>query len=378
MNENSTPDLLIVGGGVVGLSIAFACRRRGMRVSVLDQPHPGMSASWAAAGMLSPLAEASEAGPFLDTGLDSLLRYPAWVETVEEVGGKPVGLQKSGKVKVASTPEGQARLEALASSMEAGGLPYAWCPPPDIQTRTGVPVETPHPALFIERDYYLDPRRLMDALACAVDQAGVQRSTGPHGHVQSIQTDRGRVTGVITAEGDLYSADQIVLAAGAWTGGLLDAHVHPPLRITPVLGQAILLASTGLTFATTVESEHVYLVPRGPDRLLVGATVEDQGFRIVHTAEACAELRHQAEALVPALTAASVQEHWSGLRPGTPDALPVIGTVPGLEGLAVASGHFRNGILLAPWTGEAIARVLTGGEGPEIPDAFRPTRDACA
>jgi glycine oxidase len=379
MNLNPTPDVLVLGGGVVGLSIALACRDAGRTVTVLERPHPGMAASPAAAGMLSPLAEASEDGPFLDAGLDSLARYPGWIAELEEVSGLSAGFSMSGKVKVARTASHQARLEALARRMEVRNLPYAWLSPREAATRAGCEIAMSAPALFLERDYHLDPRRLLEVLAVACDRRGIVRRAGNPWGAAAITHEGGRVTGVRCAGGDVIGTAAVVVAAGAWTPFLLpmtpsETAAPRPLRVRPVLGQAILLARRGVTLRTAVESDDVYLVPRGTDHVLAGATVEDLGFAVAHTEEARRTLHEAASRLVPALGEASVADQWSGLRPGTPDALPVIGALPSIEGLTLATGHFRNGFLLAPWTGAAVARLLTGVAGPEIPPAFGPRR----
>lgn len=343
---------------------------------MLDRPNPGMAASRAAAGMLSPLAEASEEGPFLEAGLDSLGRYPAWIANLEEMTGLSTGFNMRGKVKVAQTESGRARLRALADRMSARQLPFSWLTPAEVVPLVGTPIETPHPALFLERDYFLDPRRLMAVLDVAADRLGVERLVGSGWPMQSLVEAEGRVVGIRCEDGTFLSAPRVVLAAGAWTSALLPLRFtgRPIPTIRPVLGQAIHLDTPGLGLRTAVESEEVYLVPRGPHRILAGATLEDRGFAIVHTDEARTQLRDRATQLVPAARGATVSEHWSGLRPGTRDALPVIGTMPSIEGLTLASGHFRNGLLLAPWTGAAVARLIVGGEGPEIPASFHPIR----
>jgi glycine oxidase len=373
MNHPLNTDLLIVGGGVIGLSIARACQKRGRSVTVLDLPHPGMAASPAAAGMLSPLAEASEEGPFLETGLASLASYPAWIEALEADGGGSVGFHRSGKLKVAHTSAGLQKLEALAVRMADRGLPFTWCAPETLHDRTGTHTVSHHAALFLAHDAYLNPRLLMHVLARAADRAGVERREGVAWQVQGLEPHLSEGMRVRLADGRSVTAEQVVLATGAWTGQIAGLPASlPPVR--PVLGQALLLASPDVILRTTVETERVYLVPRDRGRVLIGATVEERGFEIRHTPEIRDQLWAQAAAVIPALAQARLEEHWSGLRPGTPDALPVIGPVPGVSGLFLATGHFRNGILLAPWTGEAVARQLMGGEGPEVPEAFLPGR----
>ena len=366
-------DLLVIGGGVIGLSVARACQLRGRQVTLLDRPEPGMAASVAAAGMLSPLAEASEDGPFLETGLTSLASYPAWVAAIESEGTGTIGFRASGKLKVAQTDEGFRKLEALAARMTDRQLPFAWYLANRLRDVAGTSIAATRDALFLERDAHLDPRRLVEVLARAVDRAGVTHHVDARWGVARLEPNTARGIAVHLTDGRSLTAEQVVLAGGAWTGKIAGLPSGIP-HVRPVLGQALMLEAPEVPLTTTLETESVYLVPREGGRILVGATVEERGFQILHTAEARDHLWGQAAAVLPPLADAVLAEHWSGLRPGTPDTLPVIGPVPDAPGLFMATGHFRNGILLAPWTGEAVARSLAGGEGPNIPKVFLPSR----
>ncbi len=372
-------EALVVGGGIVGLSVAHALARAGWGVQVMDEPRPGVSATGAAAGMLSPLSEASEPGPFLEAGLDSLARYPGWVEGLRAASGVDPRYRPDGKLRVARTPDGIHALDALEARARSAGVRVSRLAPDAAAEAAGVGLGAVSQALLLERDHQVDNRLLHRALAaaCAVEGASVRAA-----RVEALEVTNGRVSGVRLAGGLELHADAVVLAAGAWSPTLsgLPGPARRCLPIRPVRGQMIALGAGTLERAPlprrVVESEEVYLVPRDDGRLLVGATVEEVGFRPACTDEARTRLHQAALRLLPGLGGAPVIEHWCGLRPATPDGNPVIGPVPGTPGLVVAGGHYRNGILLAPWTGAALARILAGCEGPEVPAAFLPDRFA--
>jgi len=364
-------DVVVVGGGLVGMAVAREAALRGLRVRVLDRGAPGSGATWAAAGMLSPLSESSEAGPFLAAGLASLRLYPAWIDGLREVSEVDPGYRRDGKLRVARTPTAVPGLRDLARRARESGLSAEPVPDGDLAELAGTRVASTSGALLLAEDHQVDNRRLHRAVTEAALHSGVLVT--PNTHVVGFVSPRGRVEGVRLADGSVVSAGAAVLAAGAWSGGVPG--LPCPLPVRPVRGQMLALDAGDSLPDLVIESEDVYLVPRSDGRLLVGATVEDVGFEAACTAEARTLLLSAARALLPGLAGAPVLAHWCGFRPGTPDAHPVIGTAPGIEGLYMATGHFRNGILLAPWTAAALGRLLAGGgDGPDVPDAFRPGR----
>jgi glycine oxidase ThiO len=367
-------DLIIVGGGIIGLAVARDAAMRGLSVTVLERNRPGREASWAAAGMLSPLAEASEDGPFLDFSLASLRRYRAWIEDLEEASGIDVGFHESGKLRLALDEEQKARLDVRNGWASERGLATHWLDPAELRTAVPDLLTEALGALLIEEDYRVDNRLLTDALMEGARKAGVRVISGVT--VTELRKEAGRVAGVMTTDGDEVKAQRVLLAAGAWSGSLPG---FPDLPVRPVHGQMLSLrvrgsASNGLPSRRVIETEDLYLVPRDDGRLLVGATVEDVGFRQGPTAEGIRSLLAGALRLLPRLEDAAIDELWAGLRPGTPDGYPIMGASEVVDGLYFATGHFRNGILLAPMTGSALGSLIAGDEGPSIPDEFSSRR----
>lgn len=353
----STSQVVIVGGGVVGCAVARALVRRGMAVEVLDRHPEAREASWAAAGMLAPLAEAAGPGPFLELLRAARTLFPSLASALLAESGIDIGYDDAGTVVAALTRADEEALEARAGWQEASGLP--------LRRLTGDQVRRLEPAasaavragLLFPEDHQVDARRLAAALRSSAASAGARFRAGVE--VRAVRAKGGRVSGVVLAGGaGEVPAAAVVLAAGAWSGRL--AGLPRPLPVRPVHGQLAALAVSPGRFTHVLESPRVYLVPRAGGRLIVGATTEETGFDKSVSAERRRALLAAAAELAPGLARAGVLESWSGLRPGTPDGLPVLGEDPALRGLFHASGHYRNGILLGPLTGELIAAAVAG------------------
>jgi glycine oxidase len=371
MGSGNAWDLVVVGGGVVGLGVARDARRRGLRVLLLDRGRAGGEATWAAAGMLSPLSEAhADDGPFLEVGLASLRAFRDWVGEVEEEAGFEVEYRECGKLMLAlSTPE-RSRLQAHATRARDAGLGARWLEPRELRREEPGLALSVQGALHLEEDYRVDPRRLAEALLEAVRRAGVEVREGTE--VRGIDAGAGGLRGVLARDGTAIPAERVVVAAGAWSGGLEG--LPCPLPVRPVRGQMAALRPSPPLPEVMLESEEVYLIPRDDGRLLIGATVEEVGFRPGLTADGVRGLLEAAGRIVPGLGRAALVELWSGFRPGSPDGQPILGEHPELPGLFLATGHFRNGILLAPYTARALGAALAGEPEPAIPDAFRAGR----
>lgn len=357
MNDRfSAADVLVIGGGVIGCALARELAASGARVRVLERDQPVEHASAAAAGMLSPLAEAADPGEFL-----SLLRagrelFPALARELREEVGAEIGYRDEGTLFLALTEEDERELTAR----------YTW------QKRTALPVElldreaalSLEPALSpslrwalrFPDDHQVDSRRFAEALRDAALAAGAEISSGAR--VAEVSTTGGRVSGVRLSDGQRIGAAAVVVAAGCWSGEIGGLPRALPVR--PVHGQLLALATDQPLLAHVVDTPRVYLVPRAGGRVVVGTTVEEIGFRKRVSEEATALLRAAAAEAVPALMEATLAESWSGLRPGTPDGLPILGADPALPGLFHATGHFRNGILLAPITAELVGAAVLG------------------
>jgi glycine oxidase len=372
MSQQPAADVVVVGGGVIGLAIAWRAAGAGMTVSVVDET-PGQGASWAAAGMLAPVTEVHYGEHrLLALNLDAAGRWPAFAAEVEEAGGHPVGYRPGGTLAVARDADDNAALEdlyqfQLRCGLEVERLRSRECRQLEPGLAPGI-----RGGVLAAGDHQVDNRALVQALLIACRRAGVGLLTG---RVAELAVDRDRVTGVVLADGTRLPAGSVVLAAGCWSGGLggLAAEALPPVR--PVKGQLLYLRGSASEPLCTrnVRGLEVYVVPRGDGRVVVGATVEEQGFDTRVTAGAVRDLLQAALELLPDAAELELLETVVGLRPGSPDNAPMLGPA-GPEGLVVATGHYRNGILLTPVTADAIAELLATGRVPDLIAPFTPGR----
>jgi glycine oxidase len=349
-------DVVIVGGGVIGCALARELALRGAAVTVIEKAEPGAEASGAAAGLLAPQAEGLARGPFFDLALESRRLYPEWTASLAQESGMEVGYRKTGILRCALAGSAAER-DAFAWQRRAG-LAVEEKDAGEIAALTGGSVsEEIREAVFFPDEGVVDNRRLTRALWVAAERRGVEFLLGRT--VRRFLVRGGRCAGVETDEGPV-AAEQTVNAAGAWAGFDPDF----PVPVEPVHGQIVEVESAVPSLATVVESTDVYVVPRGGSWLL-GSTAERIGFEKRVTAGTVARLIAAAARLLPALEDAAFLRAWSGLRPGTPDGRPVLGRGP-LPGLYLATGHFRNGILLAPVTALAMADCLAGSGARDL------------
>lgn len=355
----------------MGLSVACEVARRGRHVTVVERgDHVATESSWAAAGMLSPLGEAVTGGPMLAFGLESLALYRDWVAEVEGRSGMSVDYGRPGKLQVAMSPSEVQPLRSLLGLGAAAGVKCRWLDAAELRALAPAVTPAAEGALYIEEDGAVDNRLLGPAVARACEKLGVLVRTGTA--VTRILGEGGSATGVLLDDGETIAAGAVLVAAGAWSGGLEGIPRSLPVR--PVRGQMLALRPPRPPSSRVVGHGHVYVVPRSDGRVLLGATMEEVGFEKQTTHEGIAELVDGATEIFPSLASARVVERWSGLRPGTPDGLPLLGTDPDVENLFYATGHFRNGILLAPATARAIAELLETGSSRILPREFHPDR----
>ncbi|MBW3629493.1 MAG: glycine oxidase ThiO [Gemmatimonadetes bacterium] len=356
------PDVLVIGGGVIGCAIARRLARDGVRTLLLERDEPGTHASWAAAGMLSPLVEAEEPGPFLSLLLESRRLFPEFARELLSETGTEVGYRDEGALYVGFTGADVLTLEERYRWQSAAGLP--------VQRLSGAEARELEPglaggvrgALRFPEDHQVDNRLLAGALRMAAVTAGAEIRAGVE--VGEVLVEGARAVGVRTTMGERIDAAAVVIAAGSWAGALRGLpHAVP---VSPVHGQLIALKTTPPLFRHVVHSPRVYLVPRADGRLIVGATVEQVGFRKAVTPAGILSLLGPALEAAPTLADAPLVESWSGLRPGTPDALPILGPDRDVAGLHYATGHYRNGILLAPITADIIAESIGGDQSREL------------
>jgi glycine oxidase len=358
-------DLAVVGGGIIGLAVAWRARLRGLSVVVLERGAVGAQcASVVAAGMLAPVSEVEfgEAGRrVLELGLRSAQLWPAFAAELEQAAEIEVGLRRSGTLLAARDEDEARELERQLAFRESLGLSATRLRPSAARELEPALAPTVRLALHAPEDHSVDPRRVLSALRRACEAGGVRLRE--HSPVTGVELDEpdGPVRGVRLADGEYVGAAQVVLAAGAWTSELrgLPARARVPVR--PVKGQILRLRDPdgpGL-LQRVLRFEGGYLVPRGDGRYVLGATVEERGFETLPTVGGVYELLRDARELVPGILELQIEELSVGFRPATPDNVPVIG--PGaLDGLVWATGHHRNGILLAPITAELVAETLAG------------------
>lgn len=358
-------DVIVIGGGVIGCSVALGLARAGLKVAIFERGGVGCESSRAAAGMLSPQVEAASRGPFLDLCLRSRSMYRDYAAELTEASGIDVEYRDEGTLCVALSDEEETEIGVWASWQVDAGLALEQVPANSIREMEPAVTEAAAGAVFIPDDHQVESRRLMDALSITARRAGVEVVEGEE--VSGLLIERERVTGVACGNRRVH-AGAVVVAAGSWSSKLLGP-VGLRIDVTPARGQMIAVRGGGLPISRVLHSKRCYLVPRKDGRILIGATVEYAGFEKALTVRGINSLLAAAVELAPSLEACEVIESWSGLRPDTPDHLPIIGG-SGIRGLLLATGHFRNGILLAPVTAELITDMLINGRAPEEMNHF--------
>ncbi|ALV36219.1 glycine oxidase ThiO [Streptomyces sp. CdTB01] len=377
--SSRTSDVLVIGGGIIGLVTAWRAAQRGLSTAVVD-PEPGGGAAQVAAGMLAAVTELHYGEQtLLGLNLASARRYPDFAAELTEVSGHDLGYRRCGTLAVALDADDRAHLRELHALQRQSGLESEWLSGRDCRRLEPMLAPGVRGGLRVDGDHQIDPRRLAHALVAACERAGV---VFHRVWAERFRVARGRAAGVVTADGTELGAGQVVLAAGSLSGRLpgVPDDVLPPVR--PVKGQVLRLTVPkryapflSRTVRALVRGSHVYLVPRENGELVVGATSEELGWDTTVTAGGVYELLRDAHELVPGITELPLTETRAGLRPGSPDNAPLLGPTE-LPGLVLATGHYRNGVLLTPVTGDALAQVLATGELPEEARPFTPKRFA--
>jgi glycine oxidase len=377
MSRTHTSDVLVVGGGIIGLVTAWRAARRGLATAVVD-PEPGGGAAQVAAGMLAAVTELHYGEQtLLGLNLESARRYPDFAAELTEETGLDLGYRRSGTLAVALDADDRAHLRELHTLQRRSGLESEWLSGRDCRRLEPMLAPGVRGGLRVDGDHQIDPRRLSRALVAACERAGV---VFHRTWAEELSVVRARAAGVRTGDGDRLAAGQVVLAAGSLSARLagVPEEVLPPVR--PVKGQVLRLTVPkpcapflSRTVRAVVRGGHVYLVPRENGELVVGATSEELGWDTTVTAGGVYALLRDAHLLVPGITELPLTESAAGLRPVSPDNAPLLGPSE-LPGLHVATGHGRNGVLLTPVTGDAMAEALTTGELPAEARPFTPRR----
>jgi glycine oxidase len=367
-------DAVVVGAGAIGLASAWRAAQRGLRVCVIERDAPGIGASGVAAGMLAPVGEASwgEQGLLLlHANLASARAWPDFAAELAEASGRAHGYTPRGALHVALDRDEAEELHRQHELQVSLGLDAEWLRPSECRRLEPGLAPSIAGGVHAPGEGEVDPRALVRALVEAYRRAGGELLVGDE--PAELLVDGERVVGLRTAAGRRLSSPRVVLAAGAWSGVAewLPEAARPPVR--PVKGQILVLRGTEPIAERIVVSPWIYVVPRPDGRVVVGATVEERGFDVTVTAGGVHELLREAYRVLPEVAELELVEATAGLRPGSPDNAPLVG--PGaIEGLIVATGHFRNGILLAPLTGEAVASLIAGEPVADEVAALSPAR----
>lgn len=363
---------LIIGGGVIGLSIARELRLRGADgITVVESGKIGREASWAAAGMLSPNVEMSPDAAFHEACRLSNELFSGIAACLLDETGIDIELDRTGTILAAMNAEDLGHIDSRFAEQNAAGLPVHRLSAREVRSLEPNLSEAALGGLFYHEDGQVENRKMISALAAFARQNKVTLIEGSP--VDELLTEKNRVTGCRAGE-KLYFADVTIVTTGAWTSLIKIGDADFPVAVLPIKGQMLCFEPEGRLLDHIVCSPRGYVVPRKCETILVGATVEDVGFQKDVTPDGINALRSAAEELVPFLRNEKVATSWAGLRPFVADGLPVIGNVCGAEGLFVATGHYRNGILLAPLTAKLIAEMVLDGKVDHASEIFSPDR----
>ncbi len=366
-----TYDVVIAGGGIIGSAIAFELAQHKLRVLVIDRQSPGQEASWAAAGMLSPAPDGVDAIPLVPLARASMNIYPEFVAAVESASGMNAGFRPHGAIEILFGGEAENKLAAMIAEHHKLGLDT------EILHVEDAAVLEPHinreirAAALLRSEAAVDNRAFTNAILRAAELSGVEFRADSC--VEKLIVDReGKCIGVIV-EGEQISAKHVVISAGFASSTIEGIAQYAPT--VPMRGQMVALQSAQVDLHRVIRSEHGYIVPRGNGRCVTGSTIENVGVEKRVTPQGISKILSAAIEMVPALKDAAIVETWCGLRPDTPDHLPSLGPTD-IEGLLIATGHFRNGILLAPITAKLIAEWITTRRTNVNWEAFSPMRFA--
>ncbi|HEX3250777.1 MAG TPA: glycine oxidase ThiO [Pyrinomonadaceae bacterium] len=367
---NGSAAVVIVGGGVIGLSIARALRRRGVRdVCLVERGGLGAEASSAAGGMLLPQIEADEYDDFFALACRSRDLYPSLAVELRDETGIDIELDTTGTLYLALNEHDYEEIEKRYHWQHSAGLSVELLTSTTARELEPCISEATFGALHFPNDIQVENRRLITALANSVNALGVTIFTETT--VEKLIIEGHRITGVQTSRGAI-SCQTVVVAAGAWSSFLLQSAPNPAM--TPVRGQMVCLESKPQLTRHVLFSPRGYLVPRKDGRLLAGSTSENAGFARRVTAGGVASILRHALEISPVISNLAIVDTWAGLRPRSADGLPVLGPCGEIDGLFYATGHYRNGILLAPLTAELISEAIVAGVASPLLAPFSPDR----
>lgn len=368
-----TFDAAIVGGGLIGAAIAFELAGENLRVALFDKQEPGREASWAAAGMLSPAPDGPPALPLVPLAMQSLELYPRFVEAVEKASGQTTDYEVKNSLHLFYPPDGERERDAVIHEYRALGIVAESLAGQAARILENSIGPLAHWAALLT-EAVVDPRLLTQAVLKAARARSVEVNAGVV--VTRMLKAGAQCTGII-AGGEEIQARHIIVAAGSFSAGISgdDGEFARYAPTIPVRGQMLALRAEGLQLSHVVRSHRGYLVPRRDGRIIAGSTLEDAGFAKDVTPEGIRKIREAAIEMIPALEKGEIVESWAGLRPGSPDELPILGPTD-IEGLLIATGHYRNGILLAPVTAKLVREWVVLGKTSFDARIFSPMRFA--
>ena len=361
-------DAVVAGGGIIGASIAFELAAEGLSVAVFDAQDPGREASWASAGMISPAPESSEMASLLPISMASVRLYPEFIQRVEELSGKTVGYRKDGALDLVLNGTGQNEIDETLALHQAAGLRAEPLSSPEAQEIEPALTRELRAAIHRPDEASLDNRLFTEATLEAAHGKGVE--IFPGNGAKALWTEGAKCKGLHLQNGRV-EARWTVIAAGCFSARIEGVEVYAP--VTPAKGQMMALRCDSVKLKKDLWSGHMYLVPRNDGRIIAGSTVEYEGFDRSVTVAGMKKILSGAISMVPALESARIEETWAGLRPDSPDHLPILGPTD-LDGLLIATGHFRSGILLTPVTARLIREWVTTQKVGEDWAPFSPMR----
>ncbi|MGC0772691.1 MAG: glycine oxidase ThiO [Candidatus Acidiferrum sp.] len=361
-------DVAIAGGGLIGGSIALELARAGLRVGVFDRQEPGQEASWAGAGILSPAPESSATIPLVPLGKASMAIYPEFVRIAEEISGQSVGYRPKGTLQALFTGDAREELSTVIALHHGLGLKAEPLSAADARALEPALSEEIAAAVLRPEEASIDNRALTGAVLEAARRSGAQFFSASG--AEAICLEGGRCVGV-HLRNEKIESQWTIIAAGCFSANISGTAAYAPVK--PAKGQMVALRAEDLKIERVLWSEKIYLVPRNDGRILAGATVEYTGFEKKLTAGGLEKILAAAIELSPRLSEARVEETWAGLRPDSPDHLPILGPTD-IDGLLIATGHFRSGILLTPITARLVREWVMQKRVSVDWDRFSPMR----
>lgn len=370
---SSTTDVVIAGGGVIGCSIAYHLRKAGVSVTVIDQGEIGAEASSAAAGLLAPLGSLAGPGPFADLLLASFALFPTLVPELEDASGIRMEYEQTGALRVIRNPKNVSNLRKRKKAWQPLGLQMHWLTGDEARQLEPTLAPDVCAALYAPEESQVRASQVVKAFGQAAANRGATLLS--HTRIEGIQQQHDRVTGIVTSQGNFIPCHHLVVASGAWSA-LWSTLLDIELAVTPQRGQILALRQPAPPLRHIIFGEAAYLAPKQNNTVVVGATKEEVGFNKKLTAGGVAWLLSTANRLIPSLEQSAIESMWAGLRPKTPDNLPILGAVPGWENVTLATGHGSVGIMLSAITGQTLAELLVTGVAPELIHPFMLNRPA--